>query len=90
MLKDYENVIKVFIYAPKEYRINNLMKVYGDSKEEAIYQINRSDEARANYYNNISSKKWGDPHNYDLSIDASIGIDKSVDLIKYFLNNKNK
>ena len=90
VLKDYENVIKVFIYAPKEYRINNLMKVYGDSKEEAIYQINRSDEARANYYNNISSKKWGDPHNYDLSIDASIGIDKSVDLIKYFLNNRNK
>ena len=59
VLKDYENVIKVFIHAPKEYRINNLMKVYGDSFEEASYHIKRSDEARASYYYNITLQKWG-------------------------------
>ena len=50
VLKDYDNVVRIFIYAPKEYRINNLMKVYGDNKEDATYQIKRSDEARASYY----------------------------------------
>lgn len=90
VLKDYDNVVRIFIYAPKEYRINNLMKVYGDNKEDATYQIKRSDEARASYYYSISSQKWGNPHNYDLSIDASIGTNKCVELIEYYLKNNNK
>lgn len=86
VLKDYPNVIKVFIHAPKEYRVNNLMKVYGDSLDEANYHIKRSDEARASYYYNITSQKWGNPNNYDILIDASIGIEKSVELICKYLN----
>ena len=66
------------------------MKVYGDNKEDATYQIKRSDEARASYYYSISSQKWGNSHNYDLSIDASIGTNKCVELIEYYLKNNNK
>lgn len=31
VLKDYENVFRVFIGAPKEYRIRKVMEVYGDT-----------------------------------------------------------
>ena len=78
VLRDYENVIRIFIYAPNEYRIQQIMKMYGDSKEEAAEYMRQSDYARASYYRNISGKKWGDPHNYTLCIDVSIGVEQCV------------
>ena len=81
VLRDYENVINIFIHAPKEYRVNKIMEMYGDSKEEAAQHRKRSDYARAAYYRNISGQKWGDPHNYTLCIDASIGVEKCVEQI---------
>lgn len=87
VLRDYENVINVFIYAPKEYRINKIMEVYGDSREEATENVRHSDYARGAYYRNISGQKWGDPHNYTLCIDASIGEEKCVKQICNLLDN---
>lgn len=49
VLRDYENVVKIFIHAPKEYRIKKVMEVYGDTPEEAKCNIRRSDKARASY-----------------------------------------
>lgn len=74
VLRNYENVVRIFIYAPAEYRIRRVMEVYGDSEEEAKKNIRRSDEARAAYYHIISGLHWGNAHNYDLLIDSSIGI----------------
>ena len=74
VLRNYENVIRIFIYAPAEYRIRRVMEVYGDSEEEAKKNIRRSDEARAAYYHSISGLHWGNAHNYDLLVDSSIGI----------------
>lgn len=65
-----------FIYAPKEYRIRKVMEMYGNTQDEGKRNIERSDTARAAYYKNISGKKWGDPHQYELSIDSSIGVQK--------------
>ena len=74
-------MINIFIYAPKEYRIKNVMKMYKDSKSEAIKNIIKSDKNRANYYKIISGKNWGSPENYDLCIDSSIGLEKVADII---------
>lgn len=90
ILRDYTNVINIFIYAPKEYRINNIVEMYNDDKKSAIENVKKSDYARASYYRNISGKKWGDPHNYTLSIDASLGSDICVDQICKLYNNLNK
>ncbi len=58
VLRNYEHIVRVFIYAPEEYRMKRVMEVYGDSIEEAKRNIYRSDEARAAYYKNISGKSW--------------------------------
>lgn len=50
-------------------------------KEMAAVNARHSDEARAAYYRNISGLNWGDPHNYDICIDASIGREKCAELI---------
>lgn len=81
VLRDYKNIVRIFIYAPEEYRTERVMEVYGDSIAEAKRNINRSDEARAAYYKNISGKLWGERQNYDFLLNSSIGIEKCVDAI---------
>lgn len=86
VLRDYENVIRIFIYAPKEYRVHNIMEMYKDTEEAAVLNVKHSDEARAAYYRNISGENWGDPHNYDLCIDASIGREECAEMICSYYN----
>lgn len=88
VLCDYEDVIRIFIYAPEDYKIKRVTEVYGDTAEEAKKNIHRSDEARASYYKNISELTWGDRQNYELLIDSSIGIAASVDTICHYIQNR--
>lgn len=81
VLRDYENVVRLFIYAPEDYRTQRVMEVYGDRIEEAKRNIHRSDEARAAYYKNISGKNWGERKNYDFLINSAIGIENCVKAI---------
>ena len=81
ILRDYDKVINIFIHAPKEFRIKNIMEMYNDNVETATEHVNKSDHARYSYYRNISGKKWNDPKNYTLCIDSSIGFDLCVEQI---------
>ena len=90
ILRDYDNVINVFIYAPKEFRVNNIMEMYNDNKELAIENIKKSDYARSLYYRNIANRKWGDPHNYTICLDSSIGIEHCVNQICDLYKTLNK
>ena len=81
VLREYDNVFKVFIYAPDEFRISRIMELYGDSYEDAKRNIYHSDEARAYYYRQISGLDWGDKHNYDLIINSAIGLEKAAEII---------
>lgn len=81
VLKDHEDLFRVFIYAPKEYRIKRIMEVYGDSYDAAKKHVRHSDEARASYYKKISGLEWGDRKNYDLIVNSSIGLEESAELI---------
>lgn len=89
VLREYDNTVKVFVYAPTEYRTKRVMQVYGDSPEEARKNIRRSDEARAAYYKSISRQSWGNPHNCDLMIDSSIGMERSADVICQYVTGAN-
>lgn len=90
VLREYENVVRIFIYAPEEYRIGKVMEVYGDTRTEAVKNIHRSDEARAAYYHSISNMRWGDAHNYDILIDSSIGVEACAAALCDFLHSFSK
>ncbi len=81
VLRDNPNLLRVFIYAPNEFRIGRIMEVYGDTRELAKKHIRRSDMARASYYKNISGKIWGDKSNYDVIVNSSIGLEKAAEII---------
>ncbi|MDE6387422.1 MAG: MATE family efflux transporter [Lachnospiraceae bacterium] len=88
VLRHQKNLVRIFIYAPKEYRVKKVMEMYGDTPDEGKRNIERSDMARAAYYKNISGKKWGDPHQYELCIDSSIGTQKCVDVITEYISKQ--
>lgn len=86
VLRNYQNVVRIFIYAPKEYRRKKVSEMYGDSPEKAHKSITRSDTARAAYYKSVSGKVWGDPHGYELCIDASVGENAAADVICSYIS----
>ena len=85
ILKDYDNVVRIFIHAPQASRIQSVMDVYGDTPKEARVNIERSDKARASYYEHISGTHWGDARNYELTVDSSDGVEKTAQFIVRYI-----
>ena len=88
VLRNRENVVRIFIHAPKLYRVRKVMEMYGDTEQEGKKSIARSDAARASYYKSISGHEWGDPHQYELSVDSSIGPEKTAELICGYIGRR--
>ena len=78
MLKDYPDVIRIFLSASPDLRIRNIQEMYGDDEETARNHMIRSDNARASYYRAVTGQEWGNPENYDFVLDAGEGKDKTV------------
>ena len=90
VLRDHPNVVRVFIHAPKDFRVRSIMERYGDTHEGATANVRRSDEARAAYYRSISGQTWGDPHHYELCVDASAGREACAETILRFASAMGK
>ena len=59
ILRERNDVLNVFIYAPLEERIKIVSERFPELSENKVKdQINKEDKARASYYNYYSSKKW--------------------------------
>lgn len=88
-LEDYPNLISIFIHADLKLRVKRAIENYGIDSAKAEDFVIKTDKKRASYYNFYSSKKWGNLDNYDLTIDSGfLGIDKTVELIKKFIELK--
>ncbi|MDQ6826167.1 MAG: cytidylate kinase-like family protein [Candidatus Eremiobacteraeota bacterium] len=76
-------VLRLFVYAPREWRAQRLMEELGVSEKVANDEITRIDQARAAYTRDHYRFRWGDPHYYDLSLDAaSLGAQAAGDIIE--------
>jgi cytidylate kinase len=81
VLRDKENVIRVFICAPMEIRRKRVSEGYKITPAEAGKLITKNDKARASYYKKYTKEQWGKPENYDLIINTKIGTKKAVAII---------
>ena len=78
-------LIRVFVYADWESRVERIAKLYNLNEKAAGTLIKKADKKRASYYNFYTSKDWGDSKNYDLCINSScLGIDGTADAIVSF------
>lgn len=87
ILKDFDNVVKVFVHAPLEDCIKTLKEMTGKSEKELEKQILSIDKHRAEYYKYYTGRNWEDAKNYDLCLNSSqLGFDKCVEIVKAYLD----
>ena len=83
ILKEFDGVFNVFIYADVEWRAKRIVEVYGDSDVKPIKRITDKDKKRAANYKHYTDRSWGDARNYDLCLNTGfLGIDKCTEIIK--------
>ena len=84
-----DNVLKLFIDAPLEKRIETVSQREELTAEKARQLILKTDKRRASYYEYYSSQKWGAVESYDFCLDSSVfGIDGTVALIQKLVEMK--
>ena len=89
VLRDFENVVNVFITASIDFRVDLVSKVKELDGEHARKLIEHVERRRAEYYNYYTGKKWGVAESYDLCIDASIlGIQATKKLIADYIRKR--
>ena len=91
ILKDKENVFRVFIYSDMEGKIARAKEYYGLEREKAIKEINSINKLRGNHYKYYTGNNWADVSNYDLSINSDcLGVEKTAELISNMVKEKEK
>ncbi len=88
VLKD-KNIVKVFICADKNDRINTESKRLSISHKEAENRIDKVDKKRTNHYNYFTGANRDDMTNYDICLNTSaLSYDKCADIIIEYMRAK--
>jgi cytidylate kinase len=92
ILRDRDNVISVYIEAPRAYCLANVTERLGISEEEGHRLIAKTDKYRAEYFHYYSGGRvWTDPVLYDMTLNSDrVGKDKCVELIMEYIRIKFK
>ena len=89
VLRDMDGLVKVYVTASLEERIQRIAEKYDKSEMDAYKLIQRRDSQREAYYNYYTNKKWADLNSYDLCVNISeVGIDGAVEMIINYINLK--
>ncbi len=89
ILKDYNNVFKVFVYSNMEDKIKRATEIYRIDKQKVQKEIKKIDKERANHYKHYTENDWHNFSNYDICINSdTLGVEKSADLICEIINEK--
>lgn len=89
ILEDYPHVLRIFVYAPLESRIERVEKDYKEEHENTKKYVQKRDKQRKSYYNYYTTNTWANMKDYDLCINSDMGIDEIAQLIvKVYQNGK--
>ena len=89
ILRDFENVVNIFITASMDFRVENVSKVKELDADHARKLIEQVESRRAQYYNYYTGKKWGAAESYDFCIDASIlGLEETEKIIAEYIRKR--
>lgn len=71
ILGERSDVLRVFMYAPRAWRIAHIQQSMGVDQKTAEAEVERVDRARAAYLRDWYGATFGDPHAHDLCFDTS-------------------
>lgn len=82
ILRDRPDVLRVFVHASREYRLQRAETVYRVPERELENTLKKFDRRRANFYRANTGISWDDKKGYQLLLDSStIGIGECVNII---------
>lgn len=88
ILRNHPCCINLFICAPLEFRLKNVMQRMKLREEAAKVMIDKKDKQRMKFYNFFTEKEWGNAESYHLCIDSSIiGIENTALYIREFIRS---
>ncbi|MDR0838465.1 MAG: cytidylate kinase-like family protein [Oscillospiraceae bacterium] len=89
VLRNAENLVRVFIRADITERAKRAVELYGLTEKNAEATVRKTDKSRANYYKYYTNRAWGAPENADIMINSTFtGVDGAVAIIKTMLKEK--
>ncbi len=89
ILKDYPNVVRVFVHAPLEHCVKVLESMNSSNAKDLEQEIIKKDKYRAAYYHYYTGRNWNDARNYDLCLNSrELSFEKCVEIVKQYLKIK--
>ena len=90
VLRGRDNVVSVYVEAPRDFCVKRTMEHMGVTEETANATIAHTDKYRADYYKYYThGNYWTNPVNYDMTLNSEkVGIDDCVKIIKEYLKIK--
>ena len=89
ILRDFENVVRVYIYAPRDVCVRQIMQLNDMEEKEAAGLVALTDKRRASYYRYFTGLEWNNADHYDLCLNsAALGREKCAALIQEYLKLK--
>lgn len=86
VLKDRKDVVRLFVYAPFESCVENIMDIYGITKRQAEKEIISTDKHRSAYYHYYTGRDWDLASNYDLCLNTEqFTFDQCVEIVKAYM-----
>lgn len=90
ILRGRDNVVSIYIEAPRDFCIKRTIEHMGVSEDVAQATIEQTDKYRADYYHYYThGNYWTNPINYDMTLNSEkVGIDRCLAVIKEYLKIK--
>jgi cytidylate kinase len=89
ILKDRDDCLSIFIYAPEEVRIKTMMKNHNLSEEDARLIVSENEKTLRARYEQMTGTYQGDRHTRHLLIDSSVlGWDGTAEFIEAFVRRR--
>lgn len=78
-----DGVLRVFLHAPRDWRIERISELSGVERKVAQAEVDRIDRSRRDYMRDNYEVDWASASSYDLCVNtASIGGDAAASLIE--------
>ncbi len=91
VLSEYSCLMKFFIFADEEAKIQRICQSRHVSEEEARNIMNRHDKHRRLYHNYYCCNQWGEAKGYDLTINATpLGIEETAEFLAAYVRKRRR
>ena len=89
LLREREDAMKVFLYAPPDEKLRRVLAT-GKSQEEAEVLLETVDSDRAAFVRHYYNKSWPQRDIYDLMVNTRVGNDSVIELILHEMELLNR